>query len=363
MIACCGATESSGPQDVLDSAPDWQRVLELAEHHRLLPALWRAMGPAPRVSGAIRERWRISAWRALRLTAELKRVAEHLGRRGMDFLAHKGPALGQLLYGDPAARQFGDLDVLVKSGDVALAREALRDLGYEPTLRLSAQQERAYLRSGYEYAFALGPERHLLELQWQIVPPFYAIDFDMEAIFERSIEIEVDGMRMRTLGYEDLVLVLSVHAAKHEWPQLGMLRDIAILAKRDLDWKWIVAQAKHLGISTILQISLAAAQSVFQIEPPEIAAHVGAETGITEKVQRIVGNLPKDYEPHTESLSYFRNQLQLRERWQDQVRFIWRLATTPGVSEWKSLKVPDGAFGLYRAIRMARLIRRFVPAL
>jgi hypothetical protein len=38
---------------------------------------------------------------------------------------------------------------------------------------------------------------------------------------------------------------------------------------------------------------------------------------------------------------------------------VWRLAITPGVEEWRTVKLPEKAFGLYRAIRAARLLRRF----
>src|SRR6185437_3385310 len=233
-----------------------------AEHHRLLPALGKKIGTGP---AALRDRARVHAWRALHLTTELKRIALHLHKRGIQFLAHKGPALGKLLYGDATMRQFGDLDVLVSAQEVQRSREALRELGYEPKLRLPERQERAFLRAGYEYAFALGPERHLLELQWQIIPRFYAIDFDMDAIFERAIEVEIDGVSMRTPGYEDLMLLLCVHAAKHQWSQLGMLRDIAALTKRNLDWDWLVREARRLGILKMVQVSLIAAERALTI--------------------------------------------------------------------------------------------------
>ena len=201
-------------------------MIKSAEHHRLLPALCAALASQNQLPAALRERARSHAWRILQFTAELTKIARCFEQHGIQFLAHKGPALAQVLYGDPAMRQFGDLDLLVKPQDVPRARTALMELGYEPGLQLSARQEKSYLRSGYEYVFGLNSERNLVELQWQIVPRFCAINFKMEALFDRSIEIEVDGVLLRTPGYEDQMLVLSVHAAKHEWAQLGMLRDI-----------------------------------------------------------------------------------------------------------------------------------------
>ncbi len=108
-------------------------------------------------------------------------------------------------------------------------RDAVRELGYTPHLSLSEAEERAYLKSGYEYAFdgAAGP--NLLEVQWAIQPRFYAVDFDMDALFQRGVTITVAGHPMKTPSLEDLFLVLSAHAAKHVWGRLIWLCDIARL--------------------------------------------------------------------------------------------------------------------------------------
>jgi Uncharacterised nucleotidyltransferase len=71
----------------------------------------------------------------------------------------------------------------------------------------------------------------------------------MEPLFQRSVEYEFEGMRARTLCNEDLMLVLCVHAAKHEWFQLGMVRDIAALARLELDWQWTMFEAGRLESS------------------------------------------------------------------------------------------------------------------
>ncbi|MCU1268955.1 MAG: hypothetical protein JWN74_249 [Acidobacteriaceae bacterium] len=360
LVACCDNTKKSDLTPLLAPDLDWDRVLKSAEHHRLLPALFEAFTSQNQSLAELRERARNHAWRSLQFTAELKKIARCFKQHGIPFLAHKGPALAQVLYGDPARRQFGDLDLLVKPADVPQARTALVELGYEPGLRLSPVQENSYLHSGYEYVFGLNSEPNLVELQWQIVPRFCAIKFEMQALFERSIEIEVDGARIRTLGYEDQMLVLSVHAAKHEWAQLGMLRDIVTLARFDLDWTWIVTEACRLGIFKILQVSLLVVRELFFRELPEAVESMPVVRGAAKLAHTVVTKLQSNYGPDTESLLYFRAQLQTRERWRDRTQFAWRLATTPGVQEWKAIRMPDRFFALYRGLRIARLIRRLV---
>ena len=147
---------------------NWDRVLRLADQHRLTPALYSALRgrddvPAS-VQSAIGARFVHQERRVLRFTAKLARILRQFDHHGIQVLAHKGAALGQFLYGDPAVRQFGDLDFLVRAADVTRARWALQELGYIPKLQLSLRQEEEYLRSGYEYVFGLGADRNLVEV-------------------------------------------------------------------------------------------------------------------------------------------------------------------------------------------------------
>jgi hypothetical protein len=356
LLACCGPGKKDRAA-LMELPLNWERVARSAEFHRLIPAIGAAI-PHPAIQQPVRDRARNQAWRAMHLTTELNRIARHLGQHEIEFLAHKGPALAQLLYGDSAMRQFSDLDLLVRPKDVGRARTALVELGYEARLDLSWGQEIAYLRSGYEYVFGLGSERQLAELQWKIVPQFYSIDFSVDELFHRAIEIDLDGIPVRTLGHEDLLLVLCVHAAKHEWSQLGMLRDISTLARFELDWPWIAHEARKLGIVRILQISLWAASELFHIQLLDMLNQDLPFSVDSDLVAQVIQNLQNNQEPETESIRYFRCQLRIRERWSDRVQFLWRLLTTPSVAEWQSIRIPDRLGGLYRVVRIGRLMKR-----
>jgi hypothetical protein len=358
VLAGCDGARRLDITSLLTPDLDWQRVLDSAEHHRLVPALHAALAGKNGVPSTVRVRSQKHAWRVLHFTVELTKIARCFEQGGIEFLAHKGPALGQLLYGNPAMRQFGDLDVIVRSRDFSRAKNALIELGYDPHLHLSPRQEQAFMRSGYECSFGLNSERNLVELQWQIMPRFCAMNFDVNALFSRSMQIDLDGVSLRTMGYEDLLLVLCVHAAKHEWAQLGMLRDIAALARFDLDWNWMVVEARRLGILKILQVSLLAAGKLFDIS---LRTQLPLATeGTAEVASATVARLQHNYDPDTESIRYFRAQLQTRERWRDRARFVWRLATTPSVQEWQAAQIPDCCFALYRGVRIARLMKRFL---
>lgn len=362
LCACCGPSGSPAITNALRADISWERVFQLASRHRLLPCLYSALRGHAGVPGSIQValdlRFSSHVRRVLRFSAELVGILRQFESLGIKAILQKGPALALRLYGDPAMREFGDLDFLVRVEDISRARAALIGLGFRPHLVLSVRQERAYLNTGYEHAFAssLGP--NVVELQWQIVPRFYAIAFRPEELFRQSVEIEFEGLRGRILCNEDLLLTLSAHAAKHCWSQLGMVRDLATLVREPLDWDRVIAEAKRLGIIRILTISLVLCRNLLGMGfPPEVAA--GAELRRSEIIADDVREqMMLATELNTESLNYFRFMMRLREQRRHRVQFATRLAFTPGGSEWNAIHLPDRLFPLYRGVRLLRLLQR-----
>jgi hypothetical protein len=359
LAACCRSAEGRNIEPPRAERLDWNSITCSAEHHGLIPALAARLSSAPgfELPIQLRHRARAHAWRAVRLTAELQRIVEHLNRNRIECLAYKGPALSRQLYGDPTMRQFGDLDLLVKPQEVAPAAAALRELGFEPELKLSPSHQRSYLISGCEYSFYRSSDQCRVELQWNVVPRFYAVQFDLEAIFSRSQILDSPGLIVRVPAPADLFLMLCVHAAKHEWSQLAMLRDIAKLGQTALDWTRITSEARRLGISQIVAISLRLSRDFFSLALPEPAERA-AETACPNACRRIAGNLAANIMPQTDCVTYFARQIRVRERVRDRAKFLWRLATTPSIGEWDSLHLPGVWAPLYAAIRFARLVAK-----
>jgi putative nucleotidyltransferase-like protein len=369
LLACCSEEFQSARGQRLKQLAgnnfDWDKFLKLAEHHRVVPRVHAALNTYPdripsKIRDALRFRVLTNARQALLLTAELLRILSHLKSRGIEALAYKGPVLSHLLYADLTARQFGDLDLLIRKSDVSRAKVALLGLGYKSSLDLDSSQENAYLASGYEYTFDSDQGRNLVELKWQILPRFYSVNFDMNAIFERAIDVELNGSSVRTFRSEDLLLVLCVHAAKHAWAQLSLLNDIAnIMGTQSLDWEGLRKQASDLGIERIVAVNVMLSHELFGTPIP-ITIPINRKTH--RLTQQIASMLTKGEEYKTESFSYFALMMRLRERWGDRARFLWRLAVTPTVGEWSSVWLPDRLFPFYSVVRVFRLLGRFVFA-
>jgi hypothetical protein len=362
LLACCrnAAPNSQELRRALSRDVDGERLVRLTEHHGVLPRVYALLCSGGLltvdVREALRQRYEANARRVLWLTQELLRVLERLESRGIEPLAYKGPVLAELLYGDVAQRQFSDLDVLVQRADVPRVTRVLQELGYERGIQLSERQERAYLASGYEYTFDRGEQRNLLEIQWQVLPRFYAVDFDMGGIFQRAVSLKLAGRSVRTLCPEDLLVVLCVHAAKHAWMRLSWLCDIAELARfQEIDWDTVRHQAGRLGVECIVA-------TTFALTDLLLGGKLSLQlSGAADRTtwRDLIPSMAEGAEYDVESLSYFRLMLRLRERWRDRLRLLWRLAWTPGPGEWEAVRLPDGLFPLYRLVRVFRVAGRF----
>jgi len=366
LLACCSLQKNkvADVRSQIERSLDWGQVLRLAEHHNVMPLVYQALhqvsdGVPAAILDELHARYQSNARKNLMFTAELLRILDCLESHGIAAIPYKGPVLAEAIYGNLALREFSDLDLLVLRRDFLRAKEAMRELGFTPGWRLSDTEERAYLRSGYECAFDGPAGRNLLELQWGIVPAFYAVDFDFQGFFDRASRFDLGNRIVKTLAPEDLLLSLSVHAAKHAWIRLCWLRDLAgIVQSPVLNWDHVSRAARELGIERILRINLRLADLLLDAGDTQFEQREHLE--IESLCDRIVCDMPTSEEYNTESLDYFRLMLRLRERWSDRARFALRLLFTPSVGEWSVVRLPGPLFPIYRLIRLFRVAGRFL---
>ena len=353
LLACCRGTE------LFAQKVNWQRVAEVSQEHGAVPHVYEKL--CGRIADAdlapIGKIYCANLRKAMLLTRELLRIYRELKACGVNVLSYKGPALACQLYGDVAARQFSDLDLLVQPADAPRAQAVLRQLGYEQPHKLTCGQEVSYLRSGYEYTFDGALGRNVVELKWAVAPRFYAIDLSVNRLFEQAVEIEIAGQRLTTLCAEDALLVLCIHAARHQWCELSWLCDLSRMQQVcELDWNSVRESAAQLGISRILAISFLLANELLGTPVPGTFRRDSVAQQMVEQLSRTI-TFRNEYDP--ESLAYFRMMMQVRERWQDRARMLTRLAFTPGIGEWNAVRLPDAMFGFYSAVRIGRLVKRF----
>lgn len=369
VVACVRGWSDTSParqiEGRLAASPDWSLLQQEAETHGVFPVVYAQLARVrqliplevwSRLSRANEENVR----RSLMLSGELIRALQILEATGVPAIPFKGPALAAAVYGDVALRQYSDLDILIRPSDWPRAREALVRAGYAPEYSVSGRREQALLATGYECAFIQEKLRSIVELQWALLPRFYAVHTRIDQLFARARFADWQGHRLRVLDSHDLLLAVSVHAAKHLWRRLAWLLDVVqIVRTQTLDWNLVRARAREWGVERMALTGFALAHRLLDAElPVPVAGWLGGDPAAAALAEKISQHIVQNRHLDPESLSYFRLISKLRERPSDRAKFFWRLAVTPSFGEWLAVRLPDGLFACYRGVRIARLARR-----
>ncbi len=369
LCACSGvelSLERSGRiANCTASEINWDELLRQAEHHGVAPLLARNLrahgrGVPANIEQSLRSGFEANIRRNLWFASELVRILQHFDEKAIRTVPYKGPVLAESVYGDLALRRFSDLDFLVAPSDFSRAKQALGELGYEPSVSLTPAAERMVLQTGYELSFDSAAGKYLVELQWGLLPHFYSVDLSANDLLQRSGRTVLGGKEVPSLSPEDLLLVLCLHAAKHFWMRLIWISDIAeTLRSQTLDYGVVFSRARELGIVRVLGVSFWLARNVLGSAIPQQAEDlVGADPQIEVLGKLFAGRLASSATYDFESTEYFRLVLALRERRRDRVRYLWRLVWTPGPGEVAAVQLPGPLSPLYRVVRIVRLLRK-----
>jgi len=363
----------------------WEEFRSLAEHHGVLPLaaynlIEHTLNLPPETRRSLTTLYAENLRRNLWFAAELLRILRHFEVRQIRALPYKGPVLAQAAYGDLGLRSFSDLDILIAPSDFFRAKQALAEIEYHPAHQLAPAVERLWLRAGYEQSFDGPAGKNLLELQWRLLPYFYAIDpnfahFRFDDLWARTGRIELGASttpaQIRTsthaaadstpcLSPEDSLLAVCLHAAKHLWTRLIWVADIAeSLRAPQIDLTVVISRARSLGIARILGVSFRLAEDLLGATIPPAAREVmEGDPEVPRLAQHSASRLQRAASYDFESTDYFRQTARLRERRADRGRYLWRLAWTPGPKDVEAVQLPGGMFSLYPAIRIARLLKK-----
>ncbi len=145
LLACAARGPDPGAiEPVLDDGA-WAGLVERAVRHRLGPLVYMTLRaaseagvvrPPEALTARLRGIYERHARRAAQRIAKLAEIGRAFERAGIPVIVLKGAALGPALYGDPALRTMGDVDLLVRreqqdaAGRVLLARGYVADLAW-----------------------------------------------------------------------------------------------------------------------------------------------------------------------------------------------------------------------------------------
>jgi hypothetical protein len=345
------------------SSVDWPRLVAMASRHRMIPLLHRHLSGAaipPEAAAELAALNRAEAHRALELAAELRRLMAALAAAGVEALAYKGPALAVQAYGDLAARSFVDLDLLVPPDDAPRALGVLDAQGYARAMALTPARERAFRRVDGDYPLVHQARGHLVELHARVSTLRFAMPIDTDGLLRRAVSVRVGGGQVRTLGGDDLLLVLCVHGAKHRWKRLEWVAAVAaLLCARGGKVAPVLAMASavHARRTVLLGLSLVHRLLGAPVESDALR-EIAGDAGLAELAAEAEAVLFGDEIEGDDTAARMRFNLRARDGAMDRARSAGRWLFAPSPEDWGWVSLPDALFPLYRVLRPVRLLVR-----
>jgi hypothetical protein len=373
VLLCCSQLEP-GPRDIellerrLAGTFDWARLDWLADIHGLRPLVFRHLGSGR--FGPLPRSFEANLWlhceqlkrRNRLMEAELQAIAKLLEDEGIPVLVHKGPMLARLAWGDPALREYSDLDVLLPHALIERARQRLATRGYQPLFKLTPALDRALLDSPRHYHLALKREL-MVELHWRLDAEFAVGRPEDEAWWAGRPKMRIGDSHLRRLSDEELVLALLLHGSKHLWEQLSWLAELAQLLRDrpNLDWEWITAEAYVLGARRRAALGLVLLERWFDFVPPGSAA-IGLER---PRLQALAESISRHWVrpgrvAGRSAFDRLAANLNLCDSGRQRARHLVDVVVRPGFEEWSRWPLPRALHPLYLPLRAARLVAKYL---
>lgn len=298
----------------LESNLDWARFNELVIYHGVcsyvqaqlelgFTALFESRKEEFQL---LNEETAVVQRKSMMLLAELFRIQKALNQAQIPFALMKGPALALSFYQSYKLRGFRDIDLLIRTEDIAAVFRLLEDLSYEsnlsPTLRscMGSAYKRVFhflVDDWFHEADFSGPNSMaIIDLHWRPIP-----GLDTDKVLQYFSQIAVAKHQVSTLTAEAHFVIVCLHAAKHRWQRLVWFLDISMMVRSSqIDWQEVSRIAANWGVSNIVAASMRLVQQVLEVAMPEVpefskALNKSTESQMQEDLLNILRETPVQF--------------------------------------------------------------------
>ncbi len=249
---------------------------------------------------------------------KLRIVLSQFRERRIDSILLKGSDILLRLYGVMGVRAMADVDLLVHEEDLPAIDHLLTHLGYRPLI----DGNPAYL----------DPDN---TLALDIITKVWYVD-NQEEIWERAVERNFEGIPVKGLGRNDLLVYLTAYnVVRRGYLSASFARDIAFLVeKEDMDWAFVVEEASrcHLNIPMYHGLSFVLTTDAGVPIPDHVLRSLAPAT-------------------LSERLWYWLFQKLVTDKQVAELGHLLLFLTQPGLKKWRWLRdafFPSPAFLTYR---------------
>jgi hypothetical protein len=285
LQACRSSFASASARGPVDA--DVRRTIDLAQRLGVLGLVSSrcrtGRGADPRWNRA----WLANLARNLAAVDELEHWRDILRAKGIEIVVFKGPSLAARAYGGLHLRDWGDLDVIVRPAEFTRAYAALVDGGAAP-MWVGPAPPRIWAEGrGVTFTVSSHGGRLLLDLHagWR---PFWGAIPGGEVPEASLVDVDIGGVRFRTLGTELTAIHAACHFVQHGYSLKTLLDVIATFARARAAGRFdaMREQARSMRLSRTIDVAtIAATEFLDNGRAPNLRSDRGTATTLTDPTQ------------------------------------------------------------------------------
>lgn len=235
---------------------EWLTLFQLAEKQHILPLIYEAVYSCPAAQKADQAMFLPYKQRTVQTvmlqtmkTSEFLALYQTMRNAGVMPIVVKG-IICRNLYPNPDYRISGDEDILIPQGQFQKYHEIMLENGMECA---DAEMD---TENSYEVPYGKKGSAIYIEAHKSLFSPDSEAYGELNSFFEdiedRTIEIPVEGVPIRTMGYTDHLFYLICHAFKHFLHSgfgIRQVCDIIMMANaygKEIDWTSILEQTRMI---------------------------------------------------------------------------------------------------------------------
>jgi Uncharacterised nucleotidyltransferase len=331
ILAACSVALENRPLNAMPACINWDRLLALANRHRVQALCWNALRPLANnipnsIAAALHDQLRDIVLDNLRACVECERLRKTFETAGLPLLFLKGLTLGALAYREPYLKMGVDIDLLIERDHVSDAMNLLRTARYVSVIPAEADA-------------ATITRWHLShkESVWRHVDGNFQVDLHtrvadhpdilsgLTATSPTQLVQVATEIRLPTLTNDDLFAYLCVHGASSAWFRLKWITDLAALlrGKGAADIERLYDHSQRLGAGRAAAQALLLADRLYSVGPSEIFRKRLATDWVTRwmvrQAERQLFNSSEPTERFLGTTTIHLSQLGLRPGWRFKV--------------------------------------------
>ncbi len=365
MLACAQWPQTDASrreiQRLCTASMDWEELLALSAHHRLLPMVQRSLALAQvtmpeQTRSALRAAALTNAHATVRYMGLVTQLLEVFAGEGIPVRVLKGVPLSVLAFSDASLRDVGDVDLLIPPGYEERADSLVTAGGFirrVPAAVLTPRRLRSYLRHAKDFTYEAAHTPFEVDLHWRL---FRNPALEANGLGDLSCvqTVRIGDMDLKTLPPVQAFLHVCVHGALDGWFRLKSLADVAALWRRfnSSEREGAAALAREHGVlgETVAALTLACTLGVLEQEEltPSLLLHAGDAS-----VRRIVAYALRnfyaaEFKPGPVEAGSWRlkgYELSLHSGFRYRTEILRRVLFRPRT--WERFDLPDALFPLY----------------